>query len=97
LSFSAYTCAELYNNIDEYVNVHYSLKENSTLLTGFVFLKNNKSRIFNKFSIISNFSTFTNVILENSKQGKSFDFSLFYNKFTKIYPDKKKPDSLFLE
>jgi len=104
LSFSAYTCAELYNNIDEYVNVHYSLKENSTLLTGFVFLKNNKSRIFgspkiifNKFSIISNFSTFTNVILENSKQGKSFDFSLFYNRFTKIYPDKKKPDSKFLE
>jgi len=104
LSFSAYTCAELYNNIDEYVNVHYSLKENSTLLTGFVFLKKNKSRIFgspkiifNKFSIISNFSTFTNVILENSKQGKSFDFSLFYNRFTKIYPDKKKPDSKFLE
>ena len=103
LSFSVYTCADLYNNIDEYVNVHNSLKENSTLLSGFVFFKNHKQctfdspkNIFNRFNNISKFSTFTNII-ENSKKGKSFDFSLFYNKFSKIYPDKNKPDYLFLE
>ena len=142
LSFSAYTCAELFNNLDDYISVHNSLKkENGNLglgtngpnntvvnnLSCFLIFSNHKlvrtgpyntsvfckwERTLNTFTkgSVSKLSDLTpnlgygsstspsdKPIIEGIVQNKSFDFSFFYNEFTKVYPDKNKPNSLFLE
>ena len=33
----------------------------------------------------------------NKKDERSFDFTLFYTKFSEMYPNKERPNSLFLE
>jgi LAGLIDADG endonuclease len=55
------------------------------------------NNFFNKnksLTIISNFTTFN---LKPFEKKTCFDFSLFYDEFTKLYPDKKKPSHSFLE
>ena len=53
LSFSAYTCAELLNNIDDFINVHNSLKkENNT-----VELYDNIVNSINIFVITNNYKS----------------------------------------
>ena len=126
LPFSAYTCAEFLNNIDDFVNVYNSLKKENNLIqlndnvlnnsiNIFVITNNyklvrtinspiciktfmKKSKCFNNtFNYCTYVNTNTNPILENIRQNKLFDFSLFYDKFIKIYPDKEKPNRFFLE
>lgn len=143
LYFSAYSCAELYNNLDHYISVHNYLKKedgnlglgsnsdsNNTVVnkhscslilsnhklvrTGSfntsVFCKGKKTlSTYPKESVskLSNFTpnsgyvsttrSFNIPIFQAITHNNSFDFSSFYNEFTKVYPDKIRPNSLFLE
>jgi hypothetical protein len=57
-------------------------------------------KIVNKnISLTNSFVTYSinNVITKKDENDKSFDFTLFYTKFSEIYPNKEKPDTLFLE
>jgi hypothetical protein len=36
-------------------------------------------------------------INKKDENNRSFDFRPFYTKFSEVYPDKERPDSLFLE
>lgn len=121
LSFSAYTCAKILNNIDDFVNVHNFLKKGNnktdlsdTVINGIIFFA---SATTNNYKLVRASNSFTFVIntsvskcfnnrfnyntssnsIGNIKYNKSFDFLLFYDKFTKMYPDKEKPDRFFLE
>lgn len=53
-------------------------------------------RYLNKPLSMPNFSTVTNSILKNN-QKKDFSFLSFYFKFSELYPDKEKPNLLFLQ
>jgi LAGLIDADG endonuclease len=58
-----------------------------------------KNRIINNNNMPNNSIDLGSVILLNNnyESNRSFDFTLFYEKFSEVYPDKKRPDSLFLE
>ncbi len=60
-------------------------------------MKNN-IKMINK-NMLNNSLDFSNVTFLNNnyESNRSFDFTLFYEKFSEIYPDKNKPNSLFLE
>jgi hypothetical protein len=58
--------------------------------------KINKSILNNSLDL--NFDLDNMTLLNNNyESNRSFDFTLFYEKYSEIYPDKKRPDSLFLE
>ena len=60
-------------------------------------LSNFTSNFTSNLEYVSTTRSFNTPIIEGITQNKSFDFSCFYNEFTKVYPDKNKPSSLFLE
>jgi hypothetical protein len=58
----------------------------------------NKEIINNNIPYNSSLDPDTMPLLNNKyESNRSFDFTLFYKKFSENYPDKKRPDSLFLE
>ena len=49
LSFSAYTCNELYTNIDSYINVHNSIKNNGIIIISIMNTRRHKSNVIKSF------------------------------------------------